>query len=287
MKNSFLTAFVSLVALGVFTDRAEAVQSAVLAEMYGRGVHAYYAGDHVSAMRYLSLAIDNGIEDPRAFYFRGMVAKSSGRAYEAEADWQRGAELEATGRANPTIGRALSRFQGADRLKLEEIRQNARLQALALSAARSQQRLGEIRAAEPNVLRSAGPAPVAPPAAGVPPAAVQPPPAAPPAGGAAENPFANDMAGGDAKVTADDALEDAMTDPFADDAAAGGAAPAAGADSNPFGGGGSGADPFGGGGDAGADPFGGGGGGADPFGGGDAGGADPFGGGDGGDPFGN
>ena len=63
--------------------------------------------------------------------------------------------------------------------------------------------------------------------------------------------------------TADDALEGAMYNPFADDPAAAGAEAAAGADSNPFGGGGdAGADPFGGGGDA--DPFGGGG---DPFGG--------------------
>ncbi len=86
------------------------------------------------------------------------------------------------------------------------------------------------------------------------------------------------MAVGQPKVTADDALEGAMTDPFADDSAPAGAAPAAGGDANPFGGPGGEADPFGGGGDAGSDPFGGGG---------DAGGAmdDPFGG--GADPFGN
>ena len=270
MKKPVLTAFAFLLSLGVITDRAKAVESAVLAEMYGRGVHAYYAGDYTNATRYLSMAIDNGSEDPRAFYFRGIVANSSGHSYEAEADWQRGAELEAAGRANPAIGRALARFQGSARIKLEEMRQNARLQALALSGARSQQRYDEIEAAEPNVLRTPPrpPAGAAPSAA--PPAAAAP--AAPPAG--AENPFADDMAAGDPTVTADDALEGAMADPFADDAAPAGAAPAAGGDSNPF------ADPGGG-----DDPFGGGDS-SDPFGGDSGGGMDdPFGG--GGDPFGN
>ncbi len=154
MKKFVLTAFVILVSTGVFADRANAVQSEVLAEMYGRGVHAYYACDKLAATRYLSMAIDNGSEDPRAYYFRGMVAYTSGHVYEAEADWQRGAELEASGRANPTIGRSLARFQGSGRIKLEEIRQNARLQALASSNARSQQRYDEIQAAEPNVLRA-------------------------------------------------------------------------------------------------------------------------------------
>lgn len=272
MKKSVLTALAILVSLGVLIHRSNAADSPVLAEMYGRGVHAYYAGDRTNANRYLSMAIDNGSKDPRAYYFRGMVAHSMGQPDQATSDWEQGAELEASGKANPLIGRSLARFQGLARIKLEEIRQNARLKALASGAARSQQRYDEIQAAEPGVLRTA---PTSPPAAAAPPAAVAPPPAP-------ENPFAED---GTPKVTADDALEGAMTDPFADDPAPDGAAPAAGADSNPFGGGGADPDPFGGGGDS--DPFGGGGD-SDPFGGGgDAGGAmdDPFGG--GADPFGN
>ncbi len=74
----------------------------------------------------------------------------------------------------------------------------------------------------------------------------------------------------DPKIDSDDALADAMKDPFADD---GSAAAAATADEAPV------ADPFGAGGGA-ADPFGAGGGAADPFGGGEA---DPF----GGDAFGD
>jgi len=281
MKNSILTTFaVAVVSLGVMNGETASGQNAILSEMYGRGVHAYYAGNTSDAHRYLSMAIDNGIQDPRAYYFRGMVAQASGRLAESESDWQQGAEMEASGRTNPAIGRSLARFQGSARLKLEEIRQNARLQTAATSAARSQQRYGEIQAAEGN---QGGVAP-APPATAAAPKAVTPPPAP-----LAADPFADDMAEGEPKVVADDALEGAMNDPFADDAAAAGSAPAAADDANPFGGAGdAGADPFGGG----ADPFGGGtdAGAADPFGGGsDAGEADPFGGGSdaGADPFGS
>ncbi len=70
-------------------------QSAMLAEFYGQGVHAYYAGRTIEAYDLLSMSIDNGSKDPRAFYFRGIVAEATGRSDEADADWQKGAELEA------------------------------------------------------------------------------------------------------------------------------------------------------------------------------------------------
>lgn len=260
MKNFLfgITAF-TLTACGLTTQHASA-QSSVLTEIYGRGVHAHYAGHTNDAYDMFSMAINNGLDDPRAYYFRGISLYNSGREIEAETDWQQGASLEAKGKGSGSVGAALHRFQGPGRLKLEQIRQKARLEFLAEAAARSRARYGEIEAAEPNVLRSTPqPGRVAPPAA-------MTPPPAPPA--ADDNPFADDM--GEPAIESDDALADAMDDPFADDAAgaadAGGDAPAA--------------DPFGGDGGAAADPFGGGGG-ADPFGGGAM--DDPF----GGDPFGN
>lgn len=262
MKNFLfgITAF-TLTACGFATQHANA-QSSVLAEIYGRGVHAHYAGHTNDAHDLFSMAINNGLDDPRAYYFRGISLYKSGREIEAESDWQQGASLEARGKGSGSVGAALHRFQGAGRLKLEQIRQKARLEFLAEAAARSRARYGEIEAAEPNVLRSAPqPNRVAPPAA------AQTPPPAPQV--VDDNPFSDDM--GEPAVESDDALADAMDDPFADDGAgaadAGGDAPAA----DPFGGdGGAAADPFGGG-DAGADPFGGGGAMDDPFGG------DPFG----------
>lgn len=288
MKTPALTFFASaFVAFGVMNTDSVKAQNAILAETYGQGVHAYNGGHLNEAQNYFTLAIDNGSQDPRAYYFRGIVSYVSGREAEAEADWQAGAEMEANGRMNPAIGRSLSRFQGLGRLKLEQIRQTARLQALAVANARSKQRYGEIQANPENTA-------LTPPA---PKASPQPSVAPPPTPPAANNPFADDnMASGKPQVVADDALEGAMNDPFANDPKAAPAPAPGGGNANPFGGGagaGGGTDPFGGG----TDPFGGGGAGggdSDPFGGGGA--ADPFGGGGGagggddpfgGNPFGN
>ena len=123
MKKTLLSTFtLAVVSLMLATSPSARGQNAVLAEMYGLGVHAFFACNPIEARKYLSMAIDNGIQDPRAFYFRGIVAYNSGSTYEAEADWQRGAEMEASGRTNAAIGRSLARFQGPGRLKLEGIR---------------------------------------------------------------------------------------------------------------------------------------------------------------------
>jgi len=259
MKNLFLvmasiaTGSVWLAGGAAFSHAQSAVlqsagpQTEVLAEMYGRGVHAYYAGRYQDANEFLSMAIDNGLKDPRAYYFRGIVAIANGDSDAAEADWQQGAQIEAATGNAAAIGRALSRFQGPERMKLEEIRQKARLEALARANARSQQRYGEIESAG----RPAG-------VPSRPSNAIQPPqmPAED------DNPFLNDdldVVSGEPKLESDDAFADAgkgdpaAAPPATDNAPADSGAADAGAD--PFGGGG--ADPFGGGGD---DPFGG-----DPF----------------------
>lgn len=245
MKNPALSLVFAALAWGLIPSETASAQNAVLAEMYGRGVHAYYCGMNDEASQYLTMAIDNGIQDPRAYYFRGIAAFAAGRTDEAAADWQAGADLEAAGGTNHMIGRSLARFQGPGRIKLEEIRQKARLNALAKSMERSKQRYGELDASEPSATAPAT----------APPTAIAPPPVP----SDTENPFADDLAEGQPNLAADDAFEGAMNDPFP--AAPGAAEPAAGA-----------ADPFGG--DAGADPFGAAG--DDPFGG-DAGGDNPFG----------
>ncbi|KAA5545548.1 hypothetical protein FYK55_07875 [Roseiconus nitratireducens] len=268
-----LAAFTLLTAtLGV--SEAAAQNESILAEVYGRGVHAYYSGNYVEANDYLTSAIDGGTRDPRAYYFRGMVERNQGRTEEGLADWREGARLEARngGGGTLSIGQSLSRFQGPDRLELEKIRQQARLEAMATATERSDQRLRELGATGRGAVR---PAPRATEPA---PRAAQP---APPAPGSPvpDNPFADDgpaLADGQPEVESDNALEGLDDNPFADDPApAGDAAEAAMPTED--------ADPFGNpapGSDSGADPFGG-----DPFGGsGDAGDSgDPF----GGDPFGN
>lgn len=252
----------------VFTTSVSQAQTAILAEMYGRGVHAYYAGNHADAHRFLSLAIDNGLQDPRAYYFRGLVAAASGRPEDAEADWKRGAELEATGRINAPVGTALARFQGPERLKLEGIRQQAKLEALARATERSEARYGEIEAAGSSTRPPAAPASPRPASPAPQDTATRPvaPPPAPPAAAEA-NPFADDLdlSPGEPRVESTDAFGDVLDNVPAETPPATEAAPAAG-ETDPFG-----APPAA----ASDDPFG-----APPA----AGDADPFG--TGGDPFG-
>lgn len=246
-------------------DRAQA-QNPALMEAYGRGVHAYYSGRHAEAYDLLTMAIDSGLQDPRAFYFRGIVAAASGRPDEAVSDWEQGADLEAAGRMFGDIGRSLARVQGPTRMRLEEIRQSARLQAAAAAAARSEARYGEIRQAEGRVLRA--------------PDAPVPPPALSPVEDADvdDNPFRDDdLAEAAPQVESQDALSDAMetAQSETDKVPAPGDAPGdPAAETDVFGGAAGDADPF----DGATDPFETGGGDDSPFGG------DPFG---DGDPFGN
>lgn len=255
----FRFCILALFTLGMLTvlipSRTQA-QSAVLSEIYGRGVHAYHSGQYQQAGEWLSMAIDNGFRDPRAYYFRGLVAASSGDSQDAESDFQQGAELEATGEFGDLIGRSLARIQGSTRLKLEQIREKARLKALATGQARSSVRYGELGV-------TPGPAPKVP--------ATQPAPApagiAPPSGPSADNPFADDM-DQDATVESPDALKDAVENAAEPEMAAGNEP--AGGDASPFGGDAAPAnDPFGGAAPA-DDPFGAPAGGSDPFGGGAA-----------------
>ncbi|MCM2374220.1 hypothetical protein [Aporhodopirellula aestuarii] len=239
--NLILNLVVGLVAIAA-TAPATTVQaqSAILSEIYGRGVHAYNAGRYDKASEWLSMAITNGFQDPRAYYFRGLAAAASGRAQEAKTDFQQGAEIEARGAFGDIVGRSLARIQGPTRIELEDAREAARLKALALGVSRSQARYGELgvpaAGAAPNNATAATPRKVMPPAA-------------PPV----DDPFADDM-GGDPVVESNDMLEGAMDNSILGDDG-GAATPEPTESSNPFDSGPS-DDPFGGGG-AMDDPFGG------------------------------
>ena len=207
-------------------------QNPILLDAYGRGVHQFYSGQTRDAYQTLQTAVTGGLQDPRAYYFLGMASSQLGNRYEAESFWQQGAKLEAEGRIVGSVGRALQRFQGSQRLKLEEIRRKAKLEYLTTAAAKSRQRYGEIRAAESTVLR--GGAPAASPILGRDAAAPPMAPPAPPVGTAAADPMAPPT--GQPAVDQPDAFPDAMNNPFADEPAAAdaGTAPADPA-ANPFG----------------------------------------------------
>ena len=231
-RNTLIVPLAALMFAGLWfaSPKASAQSQTILAEVYGRGVHAYYAGQFNDAYQHLSSAINGGTRDPRAYYFRGIVAYQQGRSYEAESDWNQGAMIEARAGGASGVGRALSRFQGSGRLKLEEIRQQARFQAMSSAVERSDVRRNELglNTPAPPSTAPATPGPSAPaPAA----------PAAP----VADNPFggaAPSMTAGEPELESDNAMAGLDENPFKDDVPATGAASdgaAAGGGDDPFG----------------------------------------------------
>ena len=109
-----------------------AAQDAALEQMYGSGVHAYFAGRHAEAHENFTTAIEAGSTDPRCHYYRGLSYLRLGRPDEAKADFARGAELESQDSTRYFgVSQALERIQGRTRLMLEQHRRRAR--ALAAS----------------------------------------------------------------------------------------------------------------------------------------------------------
>ncbi|MEX0713532.1 MAG: tetratricopeptide repeat protein [Pirellulales bacterium] len=144
-------------------------QYGALNELYGEGVHAYFAGDHGEAHALLSKAIDSGSQDPRAYYFRGLAHLKLGRDPEARDDFAEGARLEvADADRFYNVSKSLERVQGRNRLLLERYRSDARLLAFQDLERRRFDRYERIRRAEPDVLLRPTPSD-----------SVAPPPAAP------------------------------------------------------------------------------------------------------------
>jgi Flp pilus assembly protein TadD len=109
MARSIVFGIAVLLMLGPAVS-ANRAQDSLLQEMYGQGVHAYFAGKYDQAHELFSTAIDQGSQDPRCHYFRGLTYAKLGRPDEAEADYKRGAELEAGGAAvQIDVGQALQR----------------------------------------------------------------------------------------------------------------------------------------------------------------------------------
>jgi hypothetical protein len=143
-----------LVGITAFLATAPAdAQQAVLSQLYGEGVHAYFAGDYRLAQERLSAAVDAGTQDPRVFYFRGLADRMLGRPQEAAADFQRGARLETQDRSrNFNVAQALERVQGEARMQLETYRIVARKSALKAANQMRQSRFEALKREEQRVL---------------------------------------------------------------------------------------------------------------------------------------
>lgn len=123
MGKSLLVGALGLVLFGptVFASEAE---DPMAAELYGQGLHAFFARDYQGAITLFDSALGRGAQDPRDYYFRGLAYLRTGCPNEATTDFQKGAQLEAASdRWVCAVGESLSRIQGKDRLEIERYRQ--------------------------------------------------------------------------------------------------------------------------------------------------------------------
>ena len=118
-----LFGFSLVLLLSFFPTAAVAQEDGVLNRLYGSGVHAYNSGDYLGAYDYLTDAIDTGLLDPRAHYFRGLCYLKLGRREQAEQEFIAAARRELQmGNVTPAVDRSLLRIQGPDRYVLEGAR---------------------------------------------------------------------------------------------------------------------------------------------------------------------
>jgi hypothetical protein len=133
-----------LVTMIASSAAAESREWSDASSLYGRGVHAYFAGRLSEAETHLSEALARSPEDPRVFYFLALCRMKSGRMDEARSDMELGASLEAQHPGRLGVGTALQRVQGTERLTLEKYRRQAL--ASAAESRRQERALVEQRA---------------------------------------------------------------------------------------------------------------------------------------------
>jgi hypothetical protein len=160
--NRFLLAVMAALLCGSFGTLARG-QDSVLAELYGQGVHAYFAGDYSGADNAFTNAIAQGCKDPRCFYFRGLTNHRLGRTTEGNEDLKLGAVLEANSseRIYP-VSDSLQRVQGRMRMQIEKQRQQARLAARSKQNQAEQARYEQMQRSDAGARTKPAPGAVAP-----------------------------------------------------------------------------------------------------------------------------
>ncbi|MDA7979253.1 MAG: tetratricopeptide repeat protein [Pirellulales bacterium] len=112
------------------TAQDQGVSQADLAQIYGLGVHAYFAGKYAEAEAVLTTAVDGDSRDPRVYYFRGLARLHQGNKEGATADFKTGAQIEASPNRSPVnVNQALMRIQGVARMQIEKVRATAKQEA--------------------------------------------------------------------------------------------------------------------------------------------------------------
>ncbi len=140
---------------------ARGQDSTEITALYGRGVHAFFAGHLSQAEEMFTDCVTSGSTDPRVYYFRGVTRLRQGRQHEAEEDLRIAGTLEARdpGRRY-AIGNALQRIQGSERRTLEEFRRQARVEKVQERRVQTRARYEQLRNREADVLHQSNPVPM-------------------------------------------------------------------------------------------------------------------------------
>lgn len=117
---------------------SSAVRGAV-PDKYSDAVAALKSGDAAAAMQQLTELVEAGSRDPRVYYFRGIAAASLNQS--PDADFKKGAALEAAAGSSRTVNAALESVQGDLRRKLEQFRAQGKAAANPNAAAAAQRQL--------------------------------------------------------------------------------------------------------------------------------------------------
>ncbi|MFW6125432.1 MAG: hypothetical protein ACOC46_04720 [Pirellulales bacterium] len=135
--------------LALAAPQAVQAQSVAPLARYGTGLHAYFRGNDAQALESFDAAIDAGLEDPRCYYFRGLIHLRRGQTESARADFARAAELESSDAAYVhAVAMALERVQGPARLEVERYREQARATAFARLERQRRQLAARMREAQ-------------------------------------------------------------------------------------------------------------------------------------------
>lgn len=92
--------------------------------LLNNALSVWRAGDLGSAEKLLSEIIENGTDDPRPLYFRGILAEQTGK--DGSADLKAAAKLEAETSTASLVNRSIDRTQGPLRVRIERYRLEAR-----------------------------------------------------------------------------------------------------------------------------------------------------------------
>ena len=113
-----------LIMLCLLNSTAHSVDRASNDSLLNNALSVWRAGDMVSAEKLLSEIIENGTDDPRPLYFRGILAEQTGK--DGTADLRAAAKLEAETSTASLVNRSMERTQGPLRIRIERYRLEAR-----------------------------------------------------------------------------------------------------------------------------------------------------------------